>query len=127
MAPHDFANPETPTMDVTGLHLPFFGTLPDGGIHYGLGYTGGGVGPCRLGGKILSGLALGVQDEHTTLPLVGIQPKPFPHEPLRSVGAAVAQEAIVRKDEAEDEGRRANRLVDLTARLPRRMGYHLGP
>jgi glycine/D-amino acid oxidase-like deaminating enzyme len=114
-------------MDVTGLHLPSFGTLPSGGIHYGLGYTGGGVGPCRLGGKILSGLALGVRDEHTTLPLVGIEPKPFPIEPIRSVGAAVAQEAIVRKDEAEDEGRRPNRLVELVARLPRRMGYRLGP
>jgi len=112
---------------VTGLHLPFFGTLPGGGIHFGLGYTGGGVGPCRLGGKILSGLALDIEDEHTTLPLVGIRPKPFPIEPIRSVGAAVAQEAIVRKDEAEDEGRRPNRLVDFTARLPRRMGYHLGP
>lgn len=114
-------------MDVTGLHLPFFGTLPGGGVHYGLGYTGGGVGPCRLGGRILSGLALGVEDEHTTLPLVGVRPKPFPLEPVRSVGAAIAQEAIVRKDEAEDGGRRPNRLIDLAARLPRRMGYHLGP
>lgn len=114
-------------MDVTALHIPFFGTLPGGGVHYGLGYTGGGVGPCRLGGKILSGLALGVEDEHTTLPLVGIRPRHFPPEPVRSVGAAIAQEAIVRKDEAEDEGRRPNLLVDLIARLPRRMGYHLGP
>ena len=114
-------------MDVTGLHIPFFGSLPGGGVHYGLGYTGGGVGPCRLGGKILAGLALGVEDEHTSLPLVGLLPKPFPPGPIRSVGAAIAQEAIVRKDEAEDEGRRPGWLIDLTARLPRRMGYHLGP
>jgi glycine/D-amino acid oxidase-like deaminating enzyme len=114
-------------MDVTGLHLPFFGTLPGGGVHYGLGYTGGGVGPCRLGGKILAGLALGAEDEHTTLPLVGIEPRRFPPEPIRSPGALLAHEAIVRKDEAEDEGRRPNVLIDQLARLPRRMGYHLGP
>ncbi|GBC86676.1 Gamma-glutamylputrescine oxidoreductase [bacterium HR12] len=114
-------------MDVTGLHLPFFGTLPGGAVHYGLGYTGGGVGPCRLGGRILSGLALGIEDEHTTLPLVGLRPKPFPPEPLRSPGAALVQAAIVRRDDALDLGERPNPLVDQLARLPRRLGYHIGP
>jgi glycine/D-amino acid oxidase-like deaminating enzyme len=114
-------------MDVTGLHLPFFGTFEPGNLHYGVGFTGGGVGPCRLAGKILSGLALGIQDEHTALGLVGIQPKPFPPEPIRSVGGALAQGAIVRKDEAEDDDRRPNVFVDQMARMPRRLGYHLGP
>jgi glycine/D-amino acid oxidase-like deaminating enzyme len=114
-------------MDVTGLHIPFFGSLHPGNLHYGVGFTGGGVGPCRLAGRILSGLALGVEDEHTTLPLVGLEPKPFPPEPLRSPGAFLTHEAIVRKDEAEDEDRMPNLLVDFVARIPRRMGYNLGP
>ncbi|NTW36556.1 MAG: prephenate dehydrogenase/arogenate dehydrogenase family protein, partial [Syntrophobacteraceae bacterium] len=50
-------------MDVTGLHVPFFGTFEPGNLHYGLGVTGGGVGPCRMAGRILSGLALGLADE----------------------------------------------------------------
>ncbi|MGZ8624362.1 MAG: NAD(P)/FAD-dependent oxidoreductase, partial [Actinomycetota bacterium] len=91
-------------MDVTGRHLPSFGTLPGGTLHYGLGYTGGGVGPCHLGGKILSALALGVEDEHTALPLVDLEMMRFPPEPFLSVGAAITQHAIVRKDEAEDRG-----------------------
>jgi len=114
-------------MDVTGLHLPFFGPLPGGAVHYGVGYTGGGVGPCHLGGKILSALTLGIEDEFTALPLVGLEPKPFPPEPFLSVGAAVAQAAIVRKDEAEDFGGRTDPLTGFVARLPRRMGYELGP
>jgi glycine/D-amino acid oxidase-like deaminating enzyme len=114
-------------MDVTGRHLPFFGTLPAGTIHYGVGYTGGGVGPCHLGGKILSALALGIEDEHTSLPLVGLEPMRFPPEPLRSIGAAVTQHAIVRKDEREDEGRRPDPLTSFIARLPRRLGYEIGP
>ena len=114
-------------MDVTGLHVPFFGTFQPGNLHYGLGFTGGGVGPCRLAGRVLSGLALGVDDEHTTLPLVGLEPKPFPPEPFRSPGALLTHEAIVRKDEAEDQGRRPNVVIDGLARLPRRLGYHLGP
>ena len=44
-----------------------------------------------------------------------------------SVGAAITQECIVRKDEAEDEDRRASPLVEFVARMPRRLGYHLGP
>jgi glycine/D-amino acid oxidase-like deaminating enzyme len=114
-------------IDVTGLHLPSFGTLPSGNVCFGHGYTGGGVGPCHMGGQILSGLALGVEDEYTRLPLVGIEPRRLPPEPLLSVGAAIVQESIVRKDEAEDDGRRPNPFVDFLARLPRRLGYNLGP
>jgi glycine/D-amino acid oxidase-like deaminating enzyme len=114
-------------IDVTGLHLPFFGTLPGGVISYGLGYTGGGVGPCHLGGKILSGMALEAEDEHTTLPLVGLEPKRFPPEPVLSIGAFLAHEAIVRNDEAEDGGGRAGAFTRAIARLPRRLGYEVGP
>jgi glycine/D-amino acid oxidase-like deaminating enzyme len=114
-------------MDVTGRHLPSFATLPAGTVHYGLGYTGGGVGPCHLGGKILSALALDIEDEHTALPLVDLEMQRFPAEPLRSLGAAITQQAIVRKDEAEDRGRRADPFTSFVAKLPRRLGYEIGP
>jgi glycine/D-amino acid oxidase-like deaminating enzyme len=114
-------------MDITGRHLPFFGTLPAGNLHYAMGYTGGGVAPCHMAGKILSGMILGIEDNLTRLPLVSLEPKRFPPEPLLALGAAIAQEAIVRRDEALDAGRRPNRLVDLVAKLPRKLGYELGP
>jgi glycine/D-amino acid oxidase-like deaminating enzyme len=114
-------------MDVTGRHLPSFGALPGGTVHFGVGYTGGGVGPTHLGGKILAALTLGISDEHTALPLVGLEPMRFPPEPFLSAGAALTQGAIVRKDEAEDAGGRADPLTGFIARLPRRMGYELGP
>jgi glycine/D-amino acid oxidase-like deaminating enzyme len=114
-------------MDVTALHQPFFGTLPGGALHYGAGYTGGGVGPCHLGGRILAGLALGEDDAVTSLPLVHREPRRFPPEPFLSAGAAFAQGAIVRTDEAEDRGGRPDPLTRFVARLPRRLGYELGP
>jgi glycine/D-amino acid oxidase-like deaminating enzyme len=114
-------------MDVTGKHQPSFGALPGGAVHYGVGYTGGGVGPCHLGGKILAALTLGIEDEHTALPLVGMPMQRFPPEPFLSVGAAVTQHAIVRKDEAEDVGLQPDPVTDLIARLPRLIGYELGP
>jgi glycine/D-amino acid oxidase-like deaminating enzyme len=114
-------------MDVTGWHIPSFGTFDGGRVHFGVGYTGGGVGPCHLGGRILSGLALGIDDEATRLPLVGLEPRRFPPEPILSPGAALTQRAILLKDETEDRGGRAGTLVSFVAGLPRRLGYNLGP
>jgi glycine/D-amino acid oxidase-like deaminating enzyme len=114
-------------IDITGAHLPSFGTLPGGAMHFGAGFTGGGVGPTHLAGKILSALAVGVRDEHTSLPLVGMAFRRFPPEPFRSVGATLTQHAIVRKDDLEDAERRVDPVTGFLARLPRRLGYDLGP
>ncbi len=114
-------------MDVTTSHQPFFGTSPGGALHHGAGYTGGGVGPCHMGGKILAGLVTGARDEWTSLPLVHHEPRRFPPEPFRSLGAAIVQGAIVRRDEAHDRGAEPGPLTDLVAHLPRKMGYELGP
>ncbi|MGZ4114323.1 MAG: NAD(P)/FAD-dependent oxidoreductase [Actinomycetota bacterium] len=114
-------------IDVSSTHLPFFGTLPGGGVHYGFGYTGNGVGPSHLGGRILARLALAVEDDDTRLPVVDMEPKPFPREPLKSLGIRVVNAAILRKDAAEDAGREPDGLTSFLAHLPRRLGYRLGP
>ena len=114
-------------IDVAGHHLPFFGSLEPGSVHYGLGYTGNGVGPSHLGGQILSALALGSPSELLSLPLVTERPMKFPPEPVRTPGAFVANHAIWRKDELEDRGEEPSPIVDFVAHLPRRMGYNLGP
>ena len=115
-------------IDVAGSHLPFFGTMgAASNVHYGLGYTGNGVGPAHLGGRILAARILGAADEALNLPIVDLDPMKFPPEPIKSPGAFVANAAIRRKDEFEDRGEEANPLVDFVARLPRRLGYNLGP
>ena len=114
-------------IDVSGAHLPFFGTFENGAVHYGLGYTGNGVGPAHFGGRILALRALGRYEDVLGLPFVDADPLRFPPEPIRSPGALIANTAIRRKDEFEDRGQEPNPLVDFVARLPRRLGYHLGP
>ena len=55
--------------------LPIFGRL--GGrehLIYGVGWSGNGVGPSVLGGKILASLALGERDEWSQSPFVGERP-----------------------------------------------------
>jgi glycine/D-amino acid oxidase-like deaminating enzyme len=114
-------------IDVSGSHLPFFGTSEGGTVHHGLGYTGNGVGPSHLGGRILAHRALGRYDEVLDLPIVDDEPLRFPPEPIRSPGALIANHAIRHKDDAEDRGEQPNPIVDFVARLPRRIGYNLGP
>jgi hypothetical protein len=114
-------------IDVSGTHWPFFGTMGRGNVHYGMGYTGNGVGPAYLGGRILAYRALGIDDAILGLPLVDMEPRRFPPEPIRSAGALLANEAILRKDRGEDADEEPNPFVDFVARLPRRLGYNLGP
>jgi glycine/D-amino acid oxidase-like deaminating enzyme len=113
-------------IDISADHLPFVGSLGER-VHYGYGYSGNGVGPTWLVGRILAGLALGRSDEFTSLGLVGTRPRRFPPEPFRSLGAAAIREAIVRRELAEEAGRRPAWVVRQLSRLPRRLGYHLGP
>jgi glycine/D-amino acid oxidase-like deaminating enzyme len=115
-------------IDITNDHRPWFGTLPGGRIHFGHGYSGNGVAASVLGGRILAALAAGKRDDETaSLPIVGATPRAFPPEPFRYLGARAIREAIVRREQAEESGRPPNRLAAAISRLPRRLGYHIGP
>ena len=114
-------------INVSGFSLPFFGTLEPGNVHYGLGYTGNGVGPSHLGGKICAALAVHADDGFTRMPLVTREPKRFPPEPIRSPGMLVANRAIMRYDDARVAGHAPDPLTRTVATLPRRLGFHLGP
>jgi len=115
-------------INVSGLTMPFFGSMGrHGNVHYGLGYTGNGVGPSHLGGKILSSLASHAEDGFTRLGVVTRTPKRFPPEPIRSPGMLVANAAIRRKDDLEERGRWVDPLTMFVAKLPRRLGFKLGP
>lgn len=114
-------------VDVSSLHHPLFGTLPPGTVHYAVGYTGNGVGPSHLAGRVLSALALDADDPVMDVPMVNHRPPRFPPAPLSSVGAFVVQSAIARKERAEDGGSGAGPLTRFVASFPRRLGYALGP
>jgi glycine/D-amino acid oxidase-like deaminating enzyme len=114
-------------IDVGADHLPRFGTLAGGRIHFGFGYSGNGVAPSHLGGRILAGLTLGTDEPVTHLPLVGGVPRRFPPEPFRYVGARILREALIRREDGEEDGREAGWALRELTRLPRRLGFHLGP
>ena len=114
-------------IDVSPDHLPHVWTARGGRLLIGAGYSGNGVGPSHLIGRILAAMALDADEPITRLPIVRAPRPPFPPEPFRHVGARVLREAMIRREDAEEAGRRPNRLFRELSRLPRRLGYHLGP
>jgi putative aminophosphonate oxidoreductase len=96
----------TGPIDRSSNGLPVFGSLPGTRhIFYGVGYSGNGVGPSMLGGKILRSLALALDDDWARCGLVQPLKRAFPPEPLRYVGARLVRYAVERSDHAADEGR----------------------
>lgn len=113
-------------IDISSDRLPAVGSLHRGRVHFAHGYSGNGVGPSRLAGRILAAIVSGSDDPVTRLAIVGARARRFPPEPFRYVGARMIREALVRKDEAEDLGRRPGRVVRLVARIPKLLGYRFG-
>jgi glycine/D-amino acid oxidase-like deaminating enzyme len=114
-------------IDVSPDHLPHVWSMRRGRLHVAAGYSGNGVGPSHLVGRILAALALGSDEGITRLPIVGRPWPPFPPEPLRYLGARVLREAMIRREDAEEAGRRPGFVLRQLSRLPRRLGYQLGP
>jgi glycine/D-amino acid oxidase-like deaminating enzyme len=110
-------------IDVSPVRLPIFRSL--GRVHAGFGFTGNGVGPAELGGRILSALALDERDPVTRLAIVGPEVKRFPPEPLRYAGGALVRRAMVERDERRQRGEPVPAALELVAGLPRRMGLSL--
>ena len=109
-------------IDVSSDRLPVFGTVPGTRIHYGLGYTGNGVGPSWLGARILASLALGGDGES---PLATRKPPTLPPEPFRTVGGRVVRRALLAVDDAEEAGRRPPAWAKTLARLPELVGLRV--
>ena len=85
-------------------------------MHYGLGYSGNGVGPSHLIGRILARQALGRRDEYTRCSLTGGPPAFFPPEPLRTVGGVIVRDAVRRAEAVEERGGSSGRLGALAKR-----------
>src|SRR5439155_24166890 len=108
----------TGPIDRTRTRLPFL--WPLGGrpaVFVGVGYSGNGVGPSYLAGRILASLVLGRDDEWARCGLVRTHAGRFPPEPFRYLGRPPGRGAIARKERAEDDGRRADPVTKPRRRL----------
>jgi glycine/D-amino acid oxidase-like deaminating enzyme len=113
-------------IDISPIHLPVVGSLAGGRAHYAFGYTGNGVGPSHLVGRVLASLALDRREELTRLPLVDPPPVRVPPEPFRYAGGAIVRRALLRRERLEEEGRQPDPLTRFVAGVPERIGIHIG-
>ena len=99
--------------------LPMFGRLNGNErIFYGVGWSGTGVGPASVGGRILASLALGIDDEWSGCGLVEQWPaERFPPAALQAVGAPIVRAAVRRQARAHDAGRAPSRVAAAIANL----------
>lgn len=105
-------------IDRTYDSLPLLGTLSQApNIAFGIGWSGNGVNPSRIGGKILAGLVLGRKDRWTQNGLVNRHARPFPPEPFRYLGGSMVRAAMMRKDKAELSGGDPTMVDRLLAKL----------
>jgi glycine/D-amino acid oxidase-like deaminating enzyme len=105
-------------IDRTPTSVPILGHL--GGrehLIYGVGWSGNGVGPSHIGGRMLASLALGVQDEWSVNGLIDRAPDSFPPEPIRFLGAHLVREAVIRKERSELAGHTPKPLAVRVAAL----------
>jgi glycine/D-amino acid oxidase-like deaminating enzyme len=111
---HDWSGP----IDRTSDGLPLLGRLAGhDSILYGLGWSGNGVGPSLLGGKVLASRALGKDTDERSIPLWDRVSGTFPPDPIRYAGAHVVREAVRRKEFREQQGRRPTRISVALSRL----------
>jgi hypothetical protein len=98
------------------------GTLEGAPVHYAFGFTGNGVGPCHLAGRVLAALAVG---EPAPLALVDPAPVTVPPEPLAWAGGSLVRRAFLRKERLEEENRAVDPLTRAVAAAPRALGIHV--
>ncbi|MBA4710801.1 FAD-dependent oxidoreductase [Aquitalea aquatica] len=114
----DIAGNWTGPIDRTRNGLPHFGALPQQpNVFYAIGYSGNGVGPSMLGGKILAALALQLDNEWSRCGLVHGLQRDFPPEPFRYLGGRLVRHAVGQVDLAADENRQPSWLMQQLCKL----------
>ncbi|HEY5904626.1 MAG TPA: FAD-dependent oxidoreductase [Actinomycetota bacterium] len=111
-------------IDQTATFLPFFRTLEPGNVHAGLGFSGHGLSQTMLGGRILASLVQGLDDEWTSMPVVGDEAK-SPPEPLRYPLVWLSSRSLEAGDRRADAGRSRGVLLDAAGYAPSAYREHI--
>jgi len=113
-------------IDASADHLPVIDTLGGGRTHSCAGYTGNGVGPSELCGRILAAMAVDEREAITRLPIVAPAGRRLPGEPVRVAGGTAIRMGLDRKERAEEAGRTAPLVARMVAALPALFGVQIG-
>ncbi len=113
-------------IDASPTHLPIVMPLRGGSAFAAAGYTGNGVGPSHMVGRVLASLALDRRDDYSRLPFVDPAPQRVPPEPFHWLGGETIRRALVSKENAELSGRRPKPVTEVVTKIPKLIGFHIG-
>ena len=113
-------------IDVSPSHMPMVVPVGADRVFAACGYTGNGVGPSHLLGRVLASLALDRRDEYSRLALVEPEPARVPTGLAGWLGGNTIRAGLLAKEAAEEEGRVASAVHRGLARIPELIGFHIG-
>lgn len=113
-------------IDMSADRLPFFGTHISGKAHYAVGYSGHGITPTWIGGRVLSSLVLGREDAWTESVFCRRSVPGLPPEPFRYIGGRPIQRSTLSIEDSADAGRRPSLIARGVAGVPSALGMKIG-
>ncbi|WP_336216428.1 NAD(P)/FAD-dependent oxidoreductase [Nonomuraea sp. LPB2021202275-12-8] len=113
-------------IDVSGDGLPFFRRSKAGRILRAGGFSGHGVNPSYLIGRILTSLTAERDDEWARLPLVTRKVPRFPPEPFRWAGGNAIRASIARVEDSHQGDVSVNVAQRFVAGLPKLLNMKIG-
>jgi glycine/D-amino acid oxidase-like deaminating enzyme len=113
-------------IDVSPTHLPAAVRVGSDRVYGVFGYTGNGVGPSLMLGRIAASLALDRRDEHSRLALVDPDPRRVPAGLASWVGGNAIRAGLLAKEAADENGATAGPVSRGLAAIPERIGFHIG-
>jgi glycine/D-amino acid oxidase-like deaminating enzyme len=84
-------------------------------LMYALGYSGHGVGPSQLAGKMVRDLMLGRKTELLELPMVSLKPVALPPEPLKSMMIGLGSRFLLQVDDTG--GKKGGPIAKMALRI----------
>lgn len=100
-------------IDTCARFSPFWGTAHNGKTAYVMGYTGNGVGSTRFGARVMLDILDNKKSERTELEFVKSKPRPFPPEPLRSIGINLSRWSLAQADKNQGKENLWLKAMDL--------------
>jgi glycine/D-amino acid oxidase-like deaminating enzyme len=113
-------------IDVSPSHLPMVVPLGSDRVYGVFGYTGNGVGPSMLMGRIAASLALDRRDQYSRLALVDPTPRRVPRGVALWLGGNAIRAGLLAKEAAEERGANPDPISRALAAIPERIGFYIG-
>ncbi len=110
-------------VDFSPIHLPIVDTIDDDRLFFVYGFSGNGVAPSHAVAKELTKSILNASPlSDTWMPQISTLRHRFPMDPIRSLGARIIQEAIIRNERRQDHGQNSIWLSKFLS-LPNQLGF----